>query len=211
MPSVPGPLGRSALVPLLGLPEYGQEHDRPPRSTPVRDPGRNIAQPDPKLPDRSLRVIGPWATQFGALFGEHAAYFVDPLEVAVAEAVQSVADLRFELEVVEAPYPAVHAWSGYRSSGPKRPYRSMVLTGLSGHGARSERSAAARALAVGFNGLGVVCLRDSRSVTASGLEHSDVSVANEKPGLTGSQPPRTACYARPRPAILAAAGPHVRP
>jgi len=61
------------LVMLFGLPEYGQEHDRPLRSTPVRDPGRNIAQPDPQLPDRSLQVIGPRAAQFGALFGEHAA------------------------------------------------------------------------------------------------------------------------------------------
>src|SRR5947208_12920332 len=120
---------------LPGLPEYGQQHDRPLRSTPVRDPGRNIAQPDPQLPDRSLEVIGPRAAQFGALFGEQAAYLVDPLEVAVTEAVQPVADLRFELEVVQAPYPAAHAWSDYRSSSPMRPDRSMVLTGLSVQGA----------------------------------------------------------------------------
>jgi len=47
-------------------------------------------------------VIGPWAAQFGAFLGEHAAYLVDPLEVAVAEAVQPVADLGFEPEVLEA-------------------------------------------------------------------------------------------------------------
>jgi hypothetical protein len=119
------------LVMLLGFPEYGQEHDRPLRSTPVRDPGRNIAQPDPQLPDWPLQVIGLWAAQLGALFGEHAAYFVDPLEVTVAEAVQPFADLRFELEVVQAPYPAAHAWSGYRSSSPVRPDRSMILIGRS--------------------------------------------------------------------------------
>jgi hypothetical protein len=59
----------------------------------------------------------------------------------------------------------------------------MVLTGLSVQGARSEWSAAARARAVGFNGLIVACLRDSRSVTASGLENSDVSVANDFPEM----------------------------
>jgi len=41
---------------------------------------------DPHLPDRSLQVIRPWA-QFQALLGEHPAYFDDPLEVVIAEAV----------------------------------------------------------------------------------------------------------------------------
>jgi len=54
-------------------------------------------------------VIRPRDAQFGALLGEQAAYLIDPLEVAVAETVQPVADLRFELEVVQAPYPAAHA------------------------------------------------------------------------------------------------------
>jgi hypothetical protein len=35
------------LVMLPGLPEHSRQHDRPFGSTPVRDPGRNIAQPDP--------------------------------------------------------------------------------------------------------------------------------------------------------------------
>jgi hypothetical protein len=53
------------------------------------------------------------AAQLGALLGEQAAYLIDPLEVAVAETVQPVADLWFELEVVQAPYPAAHASLDY--------------------------------------------------------------------------------------------------
>jgi hypothetical protein len=45
-------------------------------------------------------VIRPRAAEFSAFLGEHAADLVDPLVVAVAEAVQPVADLGFELEVM---------------------------------------------------------------------------------------------------------------
>ncbi len=45
-----------------------------------------------------------------------------------------------------------------------------------------------------------------------GADHPDISLANEIPGSqTGSQRPQTPGDARPRPAILAAAGSHVRP
>jgi hypothetical protein len=54
------------LVMLPGLPEHGQQHDRPFSSTPVRDPGRNITQADPQFPDRSVQVIRPRAAEFGA-------------------------------------------------------------------------------------------------------------------------------------------------
>jgi hypothetical protein len=67
------------LVVLPGLAEHCQEHDPAISSTPVRDPRRNITQPDPQLPYRSLQVIGPRAAQFRALLGEYPAYFVDPL------------------------------------------------------------------------------------------------------------------------------------
>jgi hypothetical protein len=72
---------------LPGLAEHGQEHDPAISSTPVRDPCRNIAQPNPYLPDRSFQVIRPRAAQFRAFLGEHPAYFVDPLEVVIAETV----------------------------------------------------------------------------------------------------------------------------
>ena len=88
------------LVMLPGLPEYGQEHDLPISSTPVGDPGRNITEPDPQFPDLSLQVIGPRATEFGSFPGENAAYLVDSLEVAIAEAIQPVADFRLELEII---------------------------------------------------------------------------------------------------------------
>jgi hypothetical protein len=93
---------------LPGLAEHCQQHDRPFSSTPVRDPGRNITQPDPQFPDRSVQVIGPRPAEFGAFLGEHAADLVDPLEVAVAEAGQPVADLGLELDVMQTPYPAAH-------------------------------------------------------------------------------------------------------
>ena len=117
------------LVMLPGFPEQRQEHDLPISSTPVRDPRRNITEPDPRLPDRSLQVIGPRTAEFGAFLSEHAAYLVDPLEVAVAEAVQPVANLRFELEVIQAPYAAAHAWSDYRAGSRTQPDRDMILSG----------------------------------------------------------------------------------
>jgi hypothetical protein len=51
------------------------------------DPRRNITQPDPQFPDRPVQVIRPRAAEFGAFLGGHAADRVDPLVVAVAEAV----------------------------------------------------------------------------------------------------------------------------
>jgi hypothetical protein len=58
-------------------------------------------------------VIRPWAAEFAALLGEQATYLVHAPEVAVAEALQPVADLRFELEVVQPPYLVAHGWSEY--------------------------------------------------------------------------------------------------
>ena len=45
------------LLMLTGLPEHGQQHDPPIRSTPVRDPGRNIPKPEPQLPHGSFQVV----------------------------------------------------------------------------------------------------------------------------------------------------------
>lgn len=121
MPSAPDRPVDLPLAMLPGLPEHGQQHDRPLSSTPVRDPGCNITQPDPQLPHRSLQVIRPQAAQLGPFLGEQAAFLVDSFEVAVAEATQPVADLRFELEVVQAPYAAAHAWPGYRLEAGSSP------------------------------------------------------------------------------------------
>ncbi|HME63967.1 MAG TPA: hypothetical protein VKG61_03615, partial [Streptosporangiaceae bacterium] len=41
--------------------------------TPVRDPGRNITQPDPRFPDRAVKVIRLRPAEFVAFPGEHAA------------------------------------------------------------------------------------------------------------------------------------------
>src|SRR5262249_46242132 len=68
---------------------------------------------------RALQVIGPWLTQPGALLREQAAHFVDPFEVAVAEAVQPVADLRFQLEVVQLP--ALIAYAGHGTDDGRQP------------------------------------------------------------------------------------------
>ena len=65
------------VVMLPGLPEHGQQHDRPLSRTSVRDPGRNITQPDPQFSDRSVLVIRPRAAEFGAFLGEHAADLAD--------------------------------------------------------------------------------------------------------------------------------------
>ena len=45
--------------------------------------------------------------------------------------------LGFELEVMQAPYPAAHAWSDYRACSRRSPSRHMLLTALT----RSVRSA----------------------------------------------------------------------
>jgi hypothetical protein len=58
-------------------------------------------------------VIRPRAAEFAALLGEQAAYLVHAPEVAVAEALQPVADFRFELEVIQAPYLVAYGWSEY--------------------------------------------------------------------------------------------------
>jgi len=51
-----GPVDLPLLM-LAGLAEHGQQHDPPISSTPVRDPGRNIAKTKPKLPDRPFQVV----------------------------------------------------------------------------------------------------------------------------------------------------------
>jgi len=119
------------LLMLSGLAEHCQEHDPPISSTPVGDPGRNIPEPDPQFPDRPVQVIGPRPAEFGALLREHAADFVDSFEVAVAEAVQSVTDFGFELEVIQ-PCSAAHAWTGYRAVSQTQAGRRMNPRGLPG-------------------------------------------------------------------------------
>ena len=120
-------------------------------------------------------MIRPRAAQFGPFLGEHAAHLVDPFEVAVAEAVQPVADLRLELEVIQAPYPAAHAWLGYRLTG-RTP---QSLTGLSD----AALGLSAPAVAMSASGSGQAPrgmppgTRDR--IAASGLEHSHISVAND--------------------------------
>ena len=53
-------------------------------------------------------MIRPWAAELAALLGKQAAYLVHAPVVAVAEAIQPVADFRFELEVIQAPYLVAH-------------------------------------------------------------------------------------------------------
>jgi hypothetical protein len=53
------------------------------------------------------------ARRVASLLGEQAAYLIHAPEVAVAEALQPVADFRFELEVIQAPYLVAHGWSEY--------------------------------------------------------------------------------------------------
>ena len=88
---------------LTDLPEHSQQHDPPIRSTPVRDPGRNIAKPEPQLPHGSFQVVRPRAAEFAAPLREQPADLIDALVVAVAEAVEPVADLGLELEAVQVP------------------------------------------------------------------------------------------------------------
>ena len=116
-------------------------------------------------------MIGPRAAQFGALFGEHAAYFIDPLEVAVAEALQPVADRRFKLEsyrrrilpLTLGQVTARPTRRGRLPYGPDRP---------AGTGAQSEVRLP-HEHTVGSNGLGVTCLRDSPYVGGRGLLRGD--------------------------------------
>jgi hypothetical protein len=51
-----GPVDLPLLV-LAGLAEHGQQHDSPIRSTPVRNPGRNIPEPQAQLPHWSFQVV----------------------------------------------------------------------------------------------------------------------------------------------------------
>jgi hypothetical protein len=193
--------------------QLNRQAGRLPRSARLGPDPCRAQPPQPLTHTRSLQVIGPRAAQFSTPFGEHAAYLIDPLEVAVAEAVPasrgppvrarsrtgavSCRSRLVRLPLVQ-PNAARSQYGPDRSLGTGRP-------GLSGRLLHEHARS-------GFNALGVACLRDSRSVIASGLEHSDVSVANENPGsLTGSQRPQISGYARPRPAILSATGPHVRP
>jgi hypothetical protein len=72
-------------------------------------------------------------------------YLSDPLEVDVAEAVQPATDLRLELEVMQAPHPAAHAWPGYRVCSRTQPDRDRILPGrrASGPGGISSLAAGA--------------------------------------------------------------------
>ena len=63
-------------------------------------------------------MVRPGAAEFGALLGEHPHTSSTRLKSLIAEAVQPVADLRFELEVMQAPYSAAHASSDYWTYGP---------------------------------------------------------------------------------------------
>jgi hypothetical protein len=45
-------------------------------------------------------MVGPGPTEFGSVLRQHPADLIDPLEVAIAETVQPVTDLRLELEVI---------------------------------------------------------------------------------------------------------------
>jgi hypothetical protein len=95
------------LLVLAGLPEGRQQDDSPIRSTPVRYPGRNLAKPDPEFPDGPFQVIRPRPAQFGAPYGEQAADLIDAFVVAVAEAVQPVADLWLQLEAIQSRVASV--------------------------------------------------------------------------------------------------------
>jgi len=66
-----------------------------------------------RVPHWPFQMIRPWSAEFAALLGEQAAYLVHAPEVAVAEALQPVADFWFELEVIQAPYLVAHDWSQY--------------------------------------------------------------------------------------------------
>jgi hypothetical protein len=57
MSSVPRPPGRSALVMLPGLPEHGQQYDRPLSSTPVRETASGHTSPADRL--RGSRAARP--------------------------------------------------------------------------------------------------------------------------------------------------------
>jgi hypothetical protein len=78
----------------------------------------------PRPARRPLQVIRPRAAEFAALLGEHSAYLAHAPEVAVAEALQPVADFRVEHEVIQAPYLIGHDWSEY--------LRVLTLSALSG-------------------------------------------------------------------------------
>ena len=80
-------------------------------------------KPEPQFPYRVLQVIRPRPAEPGALLGEHAGDLVDPLEVAVAEAVQPVADLRLQLEAVQLPVPVPVAHAGHGTDGRRHRVR----------------------------------------------------------------------------------------
>ena len=164
---------------LPGLAEHGQEHDRPISSTPVRDPGATSRSRIRSSQTASLQVIRPRAAQFGAFLGEHAAYLVDPLEVAVAEAVQPVADLRFELEVgTGGPVSCRSRLIRLPGRQVDAPTRGIILAGLLGHMASSVHGTAA-AMSARPDSTGSVghAFRDSRSGWSGG------------PGVRFSGPP----------------------
>jgi hypothetical protein len=83
-----GPVDLPLLV-LPGLAEHGQQHDPPIRSTPVRDPGRNIPEPQPQLPHGSFQVIRPRAAEFAALLCEQPADLIESLSLSLSLSLSS--------------------------------------------------------------------------------------------------------------------------
>jgi hypothetical protein len=96
---------------------------------------------------------------------------VDVLEIAVAEAVQPVTDLRFELEVIQTPYPAAHAWPGYRAGVRTNSDRGILLTGPSHGGSAQAVSTVVMSGHPELAGEAWRASRDSRPARASGLEY----------------------------------------
>ena len=96
------------LLMLTGLPEHGQQHDPPIRSTPVRYPRRNIGKPDPQFPDLPFQMIRPRAAKLRLSLGKQPAHLIHALVVAVAEVVQPVQDLRLQLEAIKLLCPIRH-------------------------------------------------------------------------------------------------------
>jgi hypothetical protein len=131
------------LVMLPDLPEHGQEHDHPLSSTPVPDSGRDIAQPDPQFPDRSLQVIGPRAAQFGAPFSASRPHTSSTrwkslsLRLSSQSRTSGSSSKSYRRRILPLTLGQI---AGIQ---PDAADRGMILAGLPIRGARPERSAAA--------------------------------------------------------------------
>jgi hypothetical protein len=82
-----------------------------------------------------------------SLLGGHAAYLLDPLETVIARAVELVADLRSELEAVQAPSPGCLHLAGLpgRSPAASRSRRSAHCCSGGASGPGGIDAAAGRA------------------------------------------------------------------